>query len=91
MIDQTRISELRRIYDGSNNETYRTVNQLLDEIERLNEEKRNQARPISSIREMAEEIEAAAIVGEQSILGQPVEEVSIKQPTEDIQLTELTE
>ena len=99
MIDQARISELRRIYGGSNNEAYRTVNQLLDEIERLNEERQQYQSPLIATemlmtglaKDIANQTVSLGMNEPKTILGQPVEEVSIDQPTEPIQLTELTE
>lgn len=44
MIEQSRLNELRRIYSGSNSEEYRTINQLVDEIDRLSEENTNLRR-----------------------------------------------
>lgn len=84
MIDQARINELRRIYGGSNNEAYRTVNQLLDEVERLREERAEYQSPLeatalrveppisSPVNESIQSAVGIPTAGEPTILGIPV-------------------
>lgn len=38
VITQQRLNELSRIYSGSNSDEYRTINELIAEVERLGEE-----------------------------------------------------